>query len=197
MNGKAFFALALVVLIPITVLAQAKEFDLQKADTSDRMTYHRAIDAAVWAMPLMNYKFYRDALIDAGVGPNDIGYYSKVQDWKFQTATPNNTTPYVLAHWTIKDGPIVVEIPAATADVGIFGTLMDAWQRPIDDVGAAGRDKGMGAKYLLLPEGYTGPTLPNARVYRQRTDNGFAILRPIIADSSPENLAMAAEYVKK
>ena len=141
MNGKAFFALALVVLIPITVLAQAKEFDLQKADTSDRMTYHRAIDAAVWAMPLMNYKFYRDALIDAGVGPNDIGYYSKVQDWKFQTATPNNTTPYVLAHWTIKDGPIVVEIPAATADVGIFGTLMDAWKRPIDDVERQGETR--------------------------------------------------------
>jgi len=162
-----------------------------------RMTHHRAIDAAVWAMPLMNYKFYRDALIDAGVGASDIGYYSKVQDWKFQTATPNNTTPYILAHWTIKDGPIVVEIPASTADVGIFGTLMDAWQRPIDDVGAAGRDKGMGATYLLLPEGYTGPTLPNARVYQQRTDNGFAILRPIIADSSPENLAKASEFVKK
>ena len=58
-----------------------------------RMTHHRAIDAAVWAMPLMNYKFYRDALIDAGVGPNDVGYFSKVQNWKFQTATPNNTTP--------------------------------------------------------------------------------------------------------
>ena len=162
-----------------------------------RMTHHRAIDAAVWAMPLMNYKFYRDALIDAGVGPNDVGYYSKIQDWKFQTATPNNTTPYVLAHWTIKDGPIVVEIPASTADVGIFGTLLDAWQRPIDDVGAAGRDKGMGATYLLLPEGYTGPIIPNARVYRQRTDNGFAVLRPIIADSSPENLAKASEFVKK
>ena len=51
------------------------------------MTHHRAIDAAVWAMPLMNFKFYPDALIDAGVGPNDVGYYSKVQDWKFQTAT--------------------------------------------------------------------------------------------------------------
>lgn len=162
-----------------------------------RMTHHRAIDAAVWAMPLMNFKFYRDALIDAGAGPNDVGYFSKVQDWKFQTATPNNTTPYILAHWTIKDGPIVVEIPAATADVGIFGTLMDAWQRPIDDVGAAGRDKGMGAKYLLLPEGYTGPLLPGALVYKQRTHNGFAILRPIIADSSAENLAKAAEYVKK
>jgi hypothetical protein len=181
----------------IFIVSGFSPVNAEEQSTSQRMTYHRAIDAAVWAMPLMNYKFYRDALIDAGVGPNDIGYYSKVQDWKFQTATPNNTTPYILAHWTIKDGPIVVEIPAATADVGVFGTLMDAWQRPIDDVGAAGRDKGMGATYLLLPEGYTGPTLPNALVYRQRTDNGFAILRPIIADSSPENLAKAAEYVKK
>lgn len=174
-----------------------RTFAAEEQTTAERMTHHRSIDAVVWAMPLMNFKFYRDALIDAGVGPNDVGYYSKVQDWKFQTATPNNTTPYILAHWTIKDGPIVVEIPAATADVGIFGTLMDAWQRPIDDVGAAGRDKGRGAKYLLLPEGYTGPVLPNAMVYRQRTHNGFTVLRPIIADSSPANLAKAVEYVKK
>jgi hypothetical protein len=163
----------------------------------ERMLHHRAIDAAVWAMPLMNFKFYRDALIDAGVGPNDIGYFSKVQDWKFQTATPNNTTPYILTWWTIKDGPVVVEVPAATKDVGIFGTLMDAWQRPIDDVGAAGRDKGRGAKYLLVPMDYTGPLLPGAMVYRQRTHNGFAILRAIIADSSPENLKKATAYVRQ
>lgn len=191
---KKSLSTALVVSLLLTaglISASAEEQTI-----SQRMTHHRAIDATVWAMPLMNYKFYRDALVDAGLGPNDIGYFSKVQDWRFQTATPNNTTPYVLAHWTIKDGPIVVEIPASTADVGIFGTLMDAWQRPIDDVGAAGRDKGMGATYLLLPEGYTGPILPNARVYQQRTDNGFAVLRPIIADSSPDNLAKAAEFVK-
>jgi hypothetical protein len=155
------------------------------------------MEAAIWAMPAMNFKFYRDALIGAGVGSNDVGYFSKVQDWRFQTATPNNTTPYVLTHWTIKDGPIVVEIPPATKDVGIFGTIMDAWQRPLDDVGAAGRDKGQGAKYLLVPPEYDGPLLTNALVYRQRTHNGFAVLRPIIADSSPENLAKAVEYVKK
>jgi hypothetical protein len=28
----------------------------------DRMFHHRAIEAAVWAMPLMNFKFYRDAI---------------------------------------------------------------------------------------------------------------------------------------
>ena len=129
---------------------------------SERMLHHRAVDAVVWAMPLMNFKGYRDALVNAGVGRNDVGYFSEIQDWRFQTATPNNTTPYVLMHWTVTDGPIVVEVPASSPDVGIFGTLMDAWQRPIDDVGSMGRDRGRGAKYLLLPDGYTGPLLPDA-----------------------------------
>jgi hypothetical protein len=185
----------MATLMAIATLASPAH--AEEKSISERMLHHRAIDAAVWAMPLTNFKAYRDALIDAGVKANDIGYFSKIQDWKMQTATPNNTTPYIFAHWTVKDGPIVVEIPPATADVKIFGTLMDAWQRPIDDVGAAGRDKGMGAKYLLLPEGYTGPLLPNALVYRQRTLNGFMALRPIIADASPENLAKAAAYVKE
>ena len=116
---------ALLVAAGMMISSQvpAEEFDLQKADVHDRMLYHRAIDAAVWAMPLMNYKFYRDALADAGVGPNDVGYFSKLQDWRFQTATPNNTTPYICTYWNIKDGPIVVEIPAAEAGVAIFGTV--------------------------------------------------------------------------
>ena len=89
-NLVAVMAVWMVLTSPVS----AKEFDLQKADVHDRMLYHRAIDAAVWAMPLMNFKFYRDALANAGVGPNDVGYFSKIQDWKFQTATPKNTTLY-------------------------------------------------------------------------------------------------------
>ena len=197
MQAKTLLTLILAVLIPITVLAQGNGFDLNKADVHDRMIYHRAIDAAVWAMPLMNYKFYRDALADAGVGPNDVGYFSKLQDWRFQTATPNNTTPYILTYWNIKDGPIVVEIPPSTKDVGIFGTLMDGWQRAIDDIGALGRDKGTGATYMLVPPGYNGKLLPKALVYEQRTNNGWMALRPIIKGATPENLAKAAEFVKK
>jgi hypothetical protein len=190
-----FFMMAFGMLLSIQV--NAKEFDVQQANIHDRMHYHRSIDAAVWAMPLMNFKFYRDALAGAGVGPNDIGYYSKLQNWKFQTATPNNTTPYILTYWNLNDGPIVVELPPSTPDVGIFGTLMDAWQRPIDDVGALGRDRGRGATYILVPPGYNGPLLPKALVYEQRTNNGFTALRPIIKGATPENLAKAAAFVKK
>ena len=91
----------------------------------------------------------------------------------------------------------MVEIPPSTRDVGIFGTLMDAWQRPIDDIGALGRDKGRGATYLLVPPGYNGKLLPKALVYEQRTNNGWMALRPIIKSATPENLARAAEFVKK
>lgn len=190
-------AAVMTVGMMLTAQVNAKEFNLQKADVHDRMHYHRAIDAAVWAMPLMNFKFYRDALAEAGVGPNDIGYFSKLQDWRFQTATPNNTTPYILTYWNLNNGPIVVELPPSTQDVGIFGTLMDAWQRAIDDIGALGRDKGRGATYMLVPPGYNGPLLPKALVYEQRTNNGWMALRPIIKGATPENLARAAEFVKK
>jgi hypothetical protein len=163
----------------------------------ERMFHHRAIDAVMWAMPLLNFKQFREGHKALGVGYNDIAYHTKVQDWKFQTATPNNTTPYVNFFWNIKDGPVVIEIPPSAEGVGIFGTLMDAWQRPIDDVGAKGRDKGNGGKYVMVPEGYQGPLLPNSFTYHQRTNNGFAILRAIIPDASQENVKKAAEFAKK
>jgi hypothetical protein len=163
----------------------------------DRMFHHRAIDSVVWAMPLLNFKQFRDGHIALGVNTNDIAYHTKIQNWKFQTATPNNTTPYVNFFWNIQDGPIVIEIPPSADGVGIFGTLMDAWQRPIDDVGAKGRDKGNCAKYVLVPKGYQGKLLPKSYTYHQRTNNGFAILRAIIPDASPENVKKAAAFAKK
>ena len=179
-------------------LVQAAEFDLQDASLPERMTYHRAIDAAVWAMPLMNFKFWRDSLAENGVGPNDIGYNSKLQDWRFQTATPNNTTPYIHAYWNFENGPVVVEMPASDDGIGVFGTIMDAWQRPLEDVGAKGRDQGLGARYLLIPPGYDGKLLPGALVYEQETFNGWAILRPILpGGATEENLAKATALTKQ
>lgn len=163
----------------------------------DRMFHYRAIESVVWAMPLLNFKKFRDGHRAIGVGFNDIAYHSKVQNWKMQTATPNDTTPYVNFFWNVKDGPVVVEIPPSEKGVGIFGTLMDAWQRPIEDVGAKGKDGGRGAKYLMLPPGYDGKILPGAIALPQRTYNGFAILRSIIADNSPENLKKAVAFAKK
>ena len=191
---RSFSAALTTAILLATGLSSVRA---EKQTISERVMHYRAIDSVVWAMPLLNFKTFRDGHKAIGAGYNDIAYHSKIQDWKFQTATPNDTTPYVNFFWNVKDGPVVVEIPPSADGVGIFGTLMDAWQRPLEDVGAAGKDKGRGGKYLMLPPDYDGELLPGAYTIPQRTYNGFAILRPIIADSSPENIKKAAAFSKK
>lgn len=147
----------------------------------------------------MSYKAMRDGFkVDGGVGFNEVGYNSQIQNWKLQITTPNNTTPYVLFFWDTKDGPVVIEIPPSGDGVSLFGPLMDSWQRPLEDIGAKGKDKGRGGKYLVMSPTYRGP-LPMNGYYplRQKTYQGYSLLRPIIADASPENLVKAVALVKK
>jgi hypothetical protein len=193
MKPAAVSARAFVAFTAVMVLFTA----LAVADVKDRMVERRAVEAAVWGMPIVNFQAMRDGLKkDAGVGYNDVAYNSKVQTWRLRTTTNNNTTPYIFTFWNVKDGPVVVDIPPSSKDVGLFGTLMDAWQRPLEDVGAKGKDQGRGAKYLIVPPGYQGPYPPGYITLQQRTFNGYTVLRPIISDSSGENLKKAAAFVK-
>jgi hypothetical protein len=145
----------------------------------------------------MNYKAIRDAFFAVGAEYNDVTYYSKLQDWKWQVPTPNSTTPYVMTCWNLKDGPVVVEIPASTKDVGIFGTLMESWQRPLEDIGAMGKDGGRGGKYVILPPDYRGSLLPGSFTVQSQTYQGYCLMRPILESPTPENLKKAAAFVKK
>lgn len=174
-------------------LGQSPELSLR-----ERAIHRRAVEAVVWSMPLVNFQAMRDGLKkDAGVGFNDVAYHSKVQNWKLQTTTNNNTTPYVFIFWSVKDGAVVIDIPPSGDGVGLFGTLMDAWQRPLEDVGAKGHDAGRGAKYLILPPNYQGAYPPGYVCLKQKTYNGYTLLRPIISDASDANLKRAESYVKR
>jgi len=192
---KCILVLALILGVTATpCFAQTGE---RKLNIDERMIHRRAIEVIVWSQPLMNYKAMRDAFFANGANYNDVTYYSKLQNWKWQIATPNSTTPYVFTFWNLKDGPVVVEIPASTADVGIFGTLMESWQRPLEDVGAKGKDGGRGGKYVILPPDYRGPLLPGSFTIQSQTYQGYTAMRPIMKSPSPENLAKAAAFVKQ
>ncbi len=57
--------------------------------TSDELTKRtierRAVEAAIWSMPLVSVETMRQAYFrDAGAKYNDILYWSKPSDWKFQ-----------------------------------------------------------------------------------------------------------------
>ncbi|MEP1356241.1 MAG: DUF1214 domain-containing protein [Tateyamaria sp.] len=177
-------------------IAQTDAFT-SELSTQEKMVHRRAVETAVWAMPLTNALAMRDGFAKVGCASNVVCYFSKIQDYRAAVTTPNNTTPYVMAFWTIADGPVMIEVPPTEGDLGLWGTLMDIWQRPLADVGAKGRDKGSGASYLIVPEGYDGDTFDADYVLPQTTLNGYTLLRPIIPDTSLSSLLAAEEFTKK
>lgn len=90
---------------------------------------------------------------------------------------------------------MVLEIPPAVGG-SITGTIMDAWQAALEDVGPAGADKGKGGKYLILPPDHKGE-LPNGYITLQSmTYQGYALLRSILASTSETDVAKAVAYAK-
>jgi hypothetical protein len=133
--------------------------DTQSSSSDDlaRLTIERrAIEAVIWGMPAVNLDLMLQAMIGSAKGkPNQVVYWSHLPDWKNQTLTPNPDVIYAMPFFNTKDaGPMVLEIPPA-GDGVINGTVMDAWQIPLEDVGPAGVDKGKGGKYLILPPNYS------------------------------------------
>jgi hypothetical protein len=80
-------ALAALALICTSSLAQTQNFSSE--DLARRTIERRAVEAAIWGMPLVNTDAMRQAYFrDVGAKYNDICYFSKPQDWKFQVTTP-------------------------------------------------------------------------------------------------------------
>jgi hypothetical protein len=89
-----------------------------------------------------------------------------------------------------------VDIPAAV-QAGLFGSLLDAWQVPLVDVGPRGEDQGKGGKYLVLPPDFSGNPPAGYTIVRPQTYNGYALLRAIPKSSSEADVNNAIALVKK
>jgi hypothetical protein len=170
---------------------------LAAAEAAERTLQRRAVDAAIWGMPIVSVEAMRQAYFrDAGAKYNDIVFWSKPSDWKFQFTTPNSSTYYVYFNYNLKDGPVVLDVPSAVG-AGLFGSVLDSWQVPLADVGPAGEDAGKGGKYLLLPPGFQG-TLPTGYIpLRSETFNGYGLLRVIPVSTSEPDITKAIGLVKK
>src|SRR5207245_9604891 len=114
---------------------------------------------------------------------------SKLPSWKIQTISPNPDAVYLMPSIITKDvGPVVLEIPPAT-DGTIVGSIDDAWQTAIEDVGPAGVDKGKGGKYLLLPPDYKDKIPPAYLPMPSATYQCYALLRSILKTGSDADVA--------
>ncbi len=166
-------------------------------DLMRRTIERRAVEAVIWGMPAVNYDLMFQAGVRARGAVNQIIYWSRLPDWKIQTLTPNPDAIYLTPFINTKDvGPVVIEIPPADAG-SITGTIMDAWQAPLEDVGPAGVDKGRGGKYLVLPPGYQDHVPDGYIPLPSDTYAGYALLRSIPRSGSNADVASAVAYGKR
>ena len=86
-------------------------------------------------------------------------------DSKSLVLTGNTSTMYALGFLDLKkDGPTVIELPE-----GMLGVLNDMGFLFMENLGAAGPDKGKGGKYLVLPPGYDGNVPDGYFVVKSKT----------------------------
>ncbi|MCG8582375.1 MAG: DUF1254 domain-containing protein [Bacteroidales bacterium] len=123
----------------------------------EQVTYQRAFEAVVWAMPATAIHRLREAFHDLpGVTDNVIIAFSEPGKPRHKAITVNAVTPYSTCYTDLSNGPIVLDVPAKSDKATLYGQVVDAWQMTITGVGPAGADKGKGGKYLFLPPGYDG-----------------------------------------
>ena len=119
----------------------------------DEMDYQRAVQAYIWATPMLNSMGWRAGLARFGVIEENHKFIVFQDSMLPQhvVMTANQVTPYAWALLDLKkDGPMVVVVPPQD----VLGGFCDFWQRALEDVGAPGPDRGKGGKYLALPPGY-------------------------------------------
>ncbi|CAI8894609.1 DUF1254 domain-containing protein [Pseudomonas sp. IT-196MI5] len=118
----------------------------------DEMDFQRATQAYLWSFPAVSFASVKAGLFhDLGATYNDIVLWENFLDSKALVLTGNNSTIYAVSQMDLKDGPVVVEVPAGPT----AGAFADLWFET-SGVGHLGPDKGNGGKYLLVPPGYQG-----------------------------------------
>ena len=163
----------------------------------ERAVARRAVEAVIWGMPAVNFDRMLRAAIDNGGKANQMIYWSQPVNSRNQTLTPNPDTIYLNPFYDTRNGPVVLEIPAAEPDNVIVGSIDDSWQNALEDVGPAGLDKGKGGKYLITPPEYNGKIPDGYFVLSSDTYQGFVILRSNFKSHSETDIAAAVNYGKK
>ena len=190
-------ALTILVLICAAVSAHAQNLSASE-DFNRRSIERRAVEAVIWGMPAVNYDLMlQETLTKTGGKVNQVIYWGRPLDWKNQTLTPNPDALYFMAFFNTKEGPVVLDLPPGDANGSFNANIVTTWQAPLEDAGLLGYDRGAGAKYLILPPGYTG-TKPEGYVALQSdTFGGYMLFRANLKSHSDADVQASIAYGKR
>ena len=105
------------ILVFALLIASVPAFaqNMSSDELNRRTVERRAVEAAIWGMPAVNYDLMLQEMLTKTAGKvNQVIYWGRPLDWKNQTLTPNPDTIYFMSFFNTKDvGPIVIEVPPA------------------------------------------------------------------------------------
>jgi len=191
--------LAFVILLCQIGLAQT---DLSRktnlSETEKQLISSRGFEAILWASPALAIIAMDEAAKrDLSADNTDIIFTSKSMDYRWELVTYNNQSPYWNASFSLKDGPIVVDIPPAIPEAMFFGSIHDIWFIPLEDFGPVGADKGKGGKYLVLPPGYDRDIPEGYIVLQSNSYLQWIPGRTIPREKGQKGWNAAVDYIKQ
>lgn len=152
-------------------------------DFQDKMNAVKAFEAMVPSLSIYELREGQRA-----VGAKEcyqMCIFDQLMDSKSLFLTGNTSTMYALGFLNLKkDGPTVIELPP-----GMLGVLNDMGFLFLENLGAAGPDRGQGGKYLVLPPGYEGNIPDGYFVVRSNTYGVWNFMRGYL-DNGIEAAAM-------
>jgi hypothetical protein len=147
----------------------------------DNLDFQRAVQAYLLAIPAAGQVVSRNAANTLGPINQTVPIWEQLTDARTIGLTFNDNTVYTLPWVSLKDGPIVVELPPK-----VLGAIQSMWLLWVTDWGITGPDKGKGGKYLLLPPGYEGEVPEGYYVVKSPTYNVWIPYRIYQEDGSPK-----------
>ena len=155
----------------------------------DNLDFSRGVQAFMSGMPGTSLVGMRTGFQKLGAVNGTILIFEDRLDSKSLFLTGNTDSVYFSTWLNLKDGPLVIEAPPK-----VLAFLDDSWFQYVTDIGNAGRDKGQGGKYLVLPPGYNGEVPEGYFVARSRTYNLWLMGRGFAVNG---DLKPAVESIKK
>lgn len=165
--------------------------------TAEEQALHKkAYEAALWAAPILNSLQLRAELRKHGAKDGDLAFVGSRPTGRIELPTLDTTAPYVFAAGSLKDGPVVIHVPPASARAKFVGSVMNIWDAPIEDFGPDGADGGRGGRFVLLPPGSTGDA-PAGYTPLASSSYEFRLwLQSVPARGGDDGWREAVEYLK-
>ncbi len=187
----------LVFLCVLLVAASAEGAEKAARQAFDDEIERKAVQAVVWGIPVVNYDLMRQEMLTKTPGRvGQVIYWGRPLDWRNQTLTPNPDALYFMTFFTTKDGPVVLDLPAAEGSSSFNGNIVTAWQLPLEDAGLLGYDKGKGGKFVVLPPGYKDKLPEGFIPLQSEVYGGYMLFRSNLKSHGDADVQASIAYGK-